>query len=231
QFLMRGSTSAAGAGNMLLYGVSAGSMDFGTNNTSRLLITNAGNVGIGTTSPGEKLEVNGNIKLTGRIHQGDMGDMAEMMALSPMVLSNGATHQMVPRTNNLAHGEEMVRGTIYDLYSMPQSKDVVMIDNKGGIRLSDAPNSTSVIGVISTNPAHVLMADLENGVPVALSGTVPCKVTTENGPIYPGDLLTSSSKPGYAMKANPPKIGAIIGKAMEALEEGEGEIIVFVTRQ
>lgn len=41
------------------------------------------------------LEVNGNIKLTGRIRQGSMGDVAEMMALSPLVLSNGATHQIL----------------------------------------------------------------------------------------------------------------------------------------
>jgi len=43
--------------------------------------------------------------------------------------------------------------------------------------------------------------------------------------------LTTSSTPGYAMKAEPPTVGAIIGKAMEPLEEGEGIIMVFVTRQ
>lgn len=84
---------------------------------------------------------------------------------------------------------------------------------------------------VSVNPAQILREELPNSVPVALSGTVPCRATTENGPIYPGDLLTSSSKPGYAMKANPPVIGSIIGKAMEPLEEGEGEILIFVTRQ
>jgi len=114
---------------------------------------------------------------------------------------------------------------------MPVSGDVVMIDLTGGIKLADSANSTAVIGVISTNPAQILMDDLPNSAPVALSGTVPCKVTTENGPIYPGDLLTTSSKPGYAMKADPPSVGTILGKAMEKLEEGEGMIMVFVTRQ
>ena len=117
------------------------------------------------------------------------------------------------------------------VYAMPQPNDVVMIDRTGGIRLSDSPNSTAVIGVVSVNPAQILREELPNSVPVALSGTVPCRVTCENGPIYPGDLLTTSSKLGYAMKAEPPKMGTIIGKAMEPLEEGEGIIMVFVTRQ
>jgi len=114
---------------------------------------------------------------------------------------------------------------------MPQPSDVVVIDRLGGIKLADSANSTSVVGVISTKPAHILMAELPDSVAVALSGTVPCKVTAENGPIYPGDLLTSSSKPGYAMKASPAMVGTIIGKALGTLEEGEGEILIFVTRQ
>ncbi|MFQ5853883.1 MAG: hypothetical protein ACE5JU_25265 [Candidatus Binatia bacterium] len=56
------------------------------------------------------------------------------------------------------------------------------------------------------------------------------KATTENGAIHPGDLLTVSSKPGYAMRCAEAKAceGAIIGKALEALESGEGLILVLV---
>ena len=36
---------------------------------------------------------------------------------------------------------------------------------------------------------------------LALMGRVPVKATAENGLIRPGDLLTVSSKPGYAMRA------------------------------
>ena len=65
---------------------------------------------------------------------------------------------------------------------------------------------------------------------LALMGRVPVKATTENGPIRPGDLLTVSSKPGYAMRCADPKgcEGAIIGKALEALESGEGLILMLV---
>jgi hypothetical protein len=50
-------------------------------------------------------------------------------------------------------------------------------------------------------------------------------------PIHPGDLLTTSDMPGYAMKATDPKIGTILGKAMGTLESGTGVIEVLVTLQ
>lgn len=67
---------------------------------------------------------------------------------------------------------------------------------------------------------------------LALMGIVPVKATTENGPIKPGDLLTSSSTPGYAMRCPVPKEceGAIIGKALEPLQEGTGFIKMLVMR-
>jgi hypothetical protein len=67
---------------------------------------------------------------------------------------------------------------------------------------------------------------------LALVGRVPVKATTENGPIRPGDLLTSASKAGYAMRCGDVTHceGAIIGKALEALNEGEGVILMLVMR-
>ena len=61
-----------------------GSLSFGTSQTNNtdavevMRITDAGNVGIGTTSPGEKLEVYGNIKVrdNDRIYLGNSGDLA-----------------------------------------------------------------------------------------------------------------------------------------------------------
>ena len=66
---------------------------------------------------------------------------------------------------------------------------------------------------------------------LALVGQVPCNVTDENGPIVVGDLLTTSSKPGHAMKVvdKSKDFGAIVGKALEALSSGKGKISVLVT--
>jgi hypothetical protein len=104
------------------------------------------------------------------------------------------------------------------------------------------PNDTRVIGVVSTIPGFLLNAprpQVEASVfPVALCGRVPCKVVDENGPITRGDLLTASSRPGYAMKAVPMVVdgqaifrpGSILGKALTPLESGQGTIEIFVTR-
>jgi hypothetical protein len=46
-------------------------------------------------------------------------------------------------------------------------------------------------------------------------------------------LLTTSSVPGYAMKVTDHSraAGAILGKAMTALSEGKGMVLVLVTLQ
>lgn len=69
---------------------------------------------------------------------------------------------------------------------------------------------------------------------VALAGRVYCNVIAIDGDIQPGDLLTTSSQPGYAMKVRDHgrAQGAILGKAMEPLAAGaKGQILVLVTLQ
>ncbi len=69
---------------------------------------------------------------------------------------------------------------------------------------------------------------------VALAGRVYCNVIALDGDIQPGDLLTTASTPGYAMKVadHNRAQGAILGKAMERLAKGErGQILVLVTLQ
>ncbi|MEX0916518.1 MAG: hypothetical protein WDZ44_00190, partial [Candidatus Spechtbacterales bacterium] len=76
--------------------------------------------------------------------------------------------------------------------------------------------SENMLGIISTRPGILLGdrdgADNTKKRPVALSGTVPLKVTTENGDIKPGDPITSSSIPGIGMKAT--QSGRIVGFAL-----------------
>ena len=101
------------------------------------------------------------------IRQGTMGDVAEMMALSPMVIdsakySSSVVSAVDSLSINSANGVEKfsTSSNSIDAYAMPQPNDVVMMDRSGGIRLADTPNSTQVIGVVSVNPAQILREGL-----------------------------------------------------------------------
>nr|BAL55180.1 hypothetical protein HGMM_F23G10C33 [uncultured Acetothermia bacterium]BAL60221.1 hypothetical protein HGMM_OP4C857 [Candidatus Acetothermum autotrophicum] len=114
--------------------------------------------------------------------------------------------------------------------------DVLELDptKPGHYRKARGAYSHLVAGVVSTQPGVILGArgQSEGKVLLALIGRVPVRATTENGPIRPGDLLTSSSKPGYAMRCESAHKceGAIIGKALEALDVGEGVILMLLMR-
>lgn len=119
--------------------------------------------------------------------------------------------------------------------------DLLVIDASGERQLSKSqtPYSTLVAGIYSTQPGivasqHHAGEDLpSNEVPLAVVGIVPCKVSAENGPIEVGDLLVSSSTPGYAMKGTDRSkmLGAVVGKALESLGEGKNVVQVLVTLQ
>lgn len=85
-----------------------------------------------------------------------------------------------------------------------------------------------VAGVVATNPAYLMNSKLQgnNVVAIALQGRVPCKV---RGFIKKGDMLQAAGG-GYARVAHDPKIGTIIGKALEDFDGIEGKIEVAVGR-
>jgi hypothetical protein len=118
---------------------------------------------------------------------------------------------------------------------------VVVIDaeNPGRLRMSDRAYDTCVAGIVSgakgVRPGIQMKQEglLENGQNVALSGRVYVRADASTGPIRPGDLLTTASLPGYAMKVTDPSRaqGAILGKAMTALQDGQGLVLTLVTLQ
>ena len=154
---------------------------------------------------------------------------------------------------NYVNGDLSIRGSYYcnqsiDVAEMIYSNqktgleagDVVVVDpdNDETVILSSKPYDSTVAGIISTEPGLVLGSGFEGDtakgdVELSLVGRVPCKVTTENGSVKRGDLLVTSSKPGYAMKGEPKKIkempGVVLGKALEELKEGEGKILVLIS--
>ncbi len=114
--------------------------------------------------------------------------------------------------------------------------DVLVIGEDGTLILSSEPYQTNVAGVYSTEPGFTGGKPVEGSVagtiPLAISGIVPAKVSAENGPIKPGDLLVTSSTPGYAMKADrDPVQGSVIGKALGKLESGKGSIRILAILQ
>lgn len=95
-------------------------------------------------------------------------------------------------------------------------------DDGGSLRLSAASADPAVVGIAAKASSGALA-------PVATSGVAWCKVDAGTAPIRPGDLLTASSTPGRAMKAQTVVPGTILGKALERLDVGVGLIRIVIT--
>jgi len=114
--------------------------------------------------------------------------------------------------------------------------DVLIISPDGLLALSMEPYQASVMGVYSTQPGYLgggEFFDQDGFVPLAVAGVVPVKVSAENGPIQPGDLLTTSATPGHAMRCEGVQacFGRTIGKALDGLETGTDVILMLVMLQ
>jgi hypothetical protein len=164
-------------------------------------------VGIGTDSPLTKLDVRGTTRTCVLTITGGC-DLAEPFPLKEERISKGA---------------------------------VVVIDEEHAGRLmrSERAYDRRVAGIISgangINPGITLQQEgaFVDGQNVALSGRVYVLADATNGAIKPGDLLTTSETPGHAMQAadHARAQGAILGKAMSALKEGKGMVLVLVSLQ
>jgi len=105
---------------------------------------------------------------------------------------------------------------------------VVDFDGTQEITISNTDSSKRVAGVISTNPAHLMNSGIVGDItlPVALVGRVPVKVT---GVVRKGDLMVSAGNGrARAVTIASPKVGTIIGKALENFAGGEGMIELVI---
>jgi hypothetical protein len=116
---------------------------------------------------------------------------------------------------------------------------VMVLGNEGTLFESQQAYDKRVAGVISGagdyKPGIILDKRQTEGnrQPIALMGKVFCKVDAQFGAIEVGDLLTTSPTPGHAMKTNDPlkAFGAVIGKALRPLKEGQGLIPILIALQ
>ena len=198
---------------------------------SDAFIIYSGNVGIGTATPAQKLHVNGNAQFS-----------AGNVKIVPPPAATGSAMGIDAsgKVGTLDLAEIFTTSEEVDI------GDILVIDEKEKMRLRKSQTSydQKVIGVVSGAPAVIFEGrriqlspqpfHFTKGArpPVALVGRVPCKVSLENGPISSGDLLTSSSIPGHAMRATDrnKSLGAVIGKALESFRGGpQGEKTGLIT--
>jgi hypothetical protein len=196
------------------------------NATAGLMIDSSGNIGMGTVSPGVKLEIVGAVKLTG--------------GGASITFADG-TVQSTAYTGVICGGDYAESVDVMGGRTSYEPGDLLVIDPKapGRFLKSANPYSTLVAGIYSTKPGTVGRRETTyaktstTAVPMAMMGIVPTKVSAENGPIETGDLLVTSSTIGYAMKGTDRGrlTGAVVGKALGSLDSGMGVIEVLVTLQ
>jgi hypothetical protein len=117
---------------------------------------------------------------------------------------------------------------------------VMVLGEEGGIlHESRQAYDKRVAGVVSGagnyKPGIVLGKEQSRSdrMPIALLGKVFCKVDASHAQIEVGDLLTTSPTPGHAMKASDQlkAFGAVIGKALRPLKEGQGLVPILIALQ
>lgn len=218
----------------------------GANN--HIALMPSGNVGIGTYDPTSKLSVAGSIA-GGETNTGwvlGRGAWGPDNWLRLTTTQNGSTyHDFAINSLWTGVGHDLAEITPVDEDARLEHGDVVVIDPAFGLRVTRCAKAgdTAVYGVVSSFEQAAMVIggiggpeaarDNLGNLPIALIGRVAVKASAENGPIAPGDMLTTAATPGHAMRCDDRirYAGAIVGKALEPLQDGVGVIKMLVAMQ
>ena len=118
---------------------------------------------------------------------------------------------------------------------------VVVLDSEktNEVMPSQHAYDSAVAGVVSANPGVILGEPGVSKAKIATTGRVRVHADGTRAPIRVGDLLVTSDKPGMAMRSEPVDVagvklhrpGTLIGKALEPLPSGQGDILVLLSLQ
>ncbi|MBP7948306.1 MAG: hypothetical protein KA004_01535 [Verrucomicrobiales bacterium] len=158
---------------------------------------------------------------------------------APTITLHGQSGEATVKTLNITGGSDLAEPFPMDADAPEGSVMIIDEEHPGRLKVSERAYDSRVAGIVSgangVQPGISLRQTgvLEEGRNVALSGRVYALADATGSPIKPGDLLTTSDRPGHVMKAtdHPRAQGAVIGKAMSRLAGGTGTVLVLVNLQ
>jgi hypothetical protein len=105
---------------------------------------------------------------------------------------------------------------------------VLVFGGSNEVTVATTVSDPKVAGVVSTNPSYIMNSALEGNhiVAVALTGRVPTRVTRT---VRKGDMMVSTAD-GRARAEPDPRVGTVIGKALQDFNGTEGVIEIVVGR-
>jgi len=210
--------------------------------TSLVVVSATGSVGIGTTTPGNLLDVSGSSTSTAsamiRNTSTNAGIAGLGIQLGSTTLDTTSRFINFLDKNGVNIGKIQAANTTSVNYAANgtdfaewfgkeksgetfQPGDVVIAGTtKQSVTHTTTPYDTKILGIVSTHPAFTGGVEGADKVIVALTGQVPLNIDPNSPAINPGDPLTSSTTSGLTTKAT--KAGNIVAKAQESWTPGSG---------
>jgi hypothetical protein len=206
-------STAGNAGPVIISGGNGNTEFFG--NVQAFQLSASGNVTAGnltTTGTTGTISVN-NITHTGTNAVGNIGSSSRYFN---QVFATATTALYADLAEKYSADADYAPGT------------VVSFGGSAEVTASLVSDDRKIAGVISAKPSYLMNAGLEaeHIAVVALQGRVPCLV---HGPVRKGEMMVSAGD-GAAKTSHDPRVGSVIGKALQDFDGERGTIEIVVGR-